>query len=108
MYRDGLKNLNISFQEIDDKYVSSYHLFIIRILDGKNKRNKLMKFLDRNKIQTNIHYIPLYYQPLFTSPKLKNAEKYFNQCISLPMHYKLKIKDVKNIISKIREFFNDN
>ncbi|MDC3122637.1 DegT/DnrJ/EryC1/StrS aminotransferase family protein [Alphaproteobacteria bacterium] len=107
IYRLGLRNLKISFQEIDNDYISSFHLFIIRVLDGKSKRNKLMNFLEKYNIQTNIHYIPLYYQPLFKSVKLKNSEKYFNQCVSLPMHYKLNEKDVRFIISKIKKFYND-
>jgi len=108
IYRLGLKNLKISFQEIDNNFISSYHLFIIRVLDGKSKRNKLMNFLEKYNIQTNIHYIPLYYQPLFKSAKLKNSEKYFSQCVSLPMHYKLKEKDARFVISKIKKFYNDN
>ena len=71
-YNKSFKNLPIIYQKILINNYSSYHLYIIKIDKTKtNKtRNQLYKFLERKKIQPNLHYIPVYKQPYFKEYKI--------------------------------------
>ena len=87
-YYEFLDTKNISFQKIDKNDLSSRHLFIVKI--KKNKRNQLMRFLKRKKIETNLHYIPIYKFSYYNQKlKLKNSEIYFNNAY-LSIAYKIK------------------
>ena len=71
-----------------------------------------INFLRKKKIEANFHYIPVYRHPYYKKNKifnssLPNAEEYFNNAISLPMHTKLSPKDINYIINCIRSFFID-
>ena len=64
IYEKKLSGLPIRFQKINRNSISSRHLFIILVKD-KIIRNKLYSFLDKNNIQTNLHYIPIYRHPFY-------------------------------------------
>ena len=88
---------------------SSWHLYIIHISSDKLKksRNNLMKFLFKNRILTQVHYIPLFMFKNFSNFKSKefpNTLKYYNSCLSLPIYYDLKKNEQDHIMSKIKEF----
>ena len=102
-YYEFLDNKNISFQKIDKDDLSSRHLFIVRI--KKNKRNELMRHLKKKKIETNLHYIPIYKFSYYNEKiKLKNSEIYFNNCVSLPLHTKLNKLNIKMISELVNKF----
>ena len=96
---------------IIDKYVkSSYHLYpiFIKSLEKVNKI-ELIKKLEKKRIFTQIHYLPLNKQPL-----LRKADKlflesqiYYEKSLSIPMHDDISIKDAeyicKTIINEIKK-----
>jgi dTDP-4-amino-4,6-dideoxygalactose transaminase len=107
IYESKLKNLNIKFQLIKKDNKSSRHLFIILV--HKKLRDKLYSFLDKNRIQTNLHYIPIYRHPYYTKfkfnkKKFSNSEKYYEQALSIPLHYSISKKEQNFIINKIKYF----
>ena len=107
IYYKELKDLPIKFQKIDRKNLCSYHLVIVKL--KKNLRNKLFKFLRKNKINVNIHYIPIFYHPFYFKKKFMNNKKsieYYNSAISLPAYYDLSMREVKKIIYLLKFFFN--
>jgi UDP-4-amino-4,6-dideoxy-N-acetyl-beta-L-altrosamine transaminase len=111
IYNQHLDNKNLILP-IEKKYSkSSFHLYVVLVLDKKKKiRNDLIHFLKQNKIFTNIHYKPIHLQPYFKKlgfkkGDFKNAEKYYERAISLPIHPNLKKKEVMMIIKKINNFF---
>ena len=107
IYYKELKDLPIKFQKIDRKNLCSYHLVIVKL--KKNLRNKLFKFLRKNKINVNIHYIPIFYHPFYFKKKFMNNKKsieYYNSAISLPAYYDLSMREVKKIINLLKFFFN--
>lgn len=107
IYYKELKDLPIKFQKIDRKNLCSYHLVIVKL--KKNLRNKLFKFLRKNKINVNIHYIPIFYHPFYFKKKFMNNIKsieYYNSAISLPAYYDLSMREVKKIIYLLKFFFN--
>jgi len=101
----GLKDLKIN--EYDNN--SSYHLFVIRVLN--NKRDALKTYLAENNIDTLIHYpttIPK--QPCYLNDypnlKLTNTDLLQTEIISLPCYPFLETSEQDLIISKIKAFFN--
>ncbi len=85
----------------------AYHLYII-----KTKRRKdLYDYLKKFNIFTQVHYIPLNLMPYYQSLGYKKgdmpvAEKYYEECLSLPMYPSLKKGEQKFVVNKIIEFFN--
>ena len=111
-YQKKLKNLPIEYFSVNKGFYSSYHLFIIKILKNKKKLNRddLFKYLYKKNIQTNVHYIPIHTHPFykklgFKSKNFPNAENYFKNCLSLPMHAALKLSDQNKVINLIKKFF---
>ena len=74
-------------------------------------RNKLIKYLLKNKIETKIHYpIPLHLQKAAKKLKYKkgsfpNAEKQAKRILTLPINQYLRDKDIKKISEKINFFY---
>ncbi len=90
---------------------STYHLYIIRV--KKKFRDKLLKLLKSKKIFSTIHYIPIHYHQYYKKLGFKkgdfpNTEKYYEECISLPIHPKLKLNQLKYIVKNIKYFFEKN
>jgi dTDP-4-amino-4,6-dideoxygalactose transaminase len=90
----------------------SYHLFLISIDFKKirSTKDKLIKFLRKNNILCQYHYIPIYKFKLFNKKinlkSYKGAEFYYKNTISLPIFYNLHISFQKRIIKKIKFFLN--
>lgn len=80
---------------------SSYHLYWIRV---KN-RNDFIKKMQKDGIQTGIHYKPLHQTSFYKRKiKLPITDKVGNQIVSIPMHANLSESDVDIIIKKINKF----
>ena len=95
LYKNKLANLPIKFQSILKDTISSYHLFTIELKDQRFDRDRLYALLKENQIASQVHYIPLYHHPFyknlgFRDNYCKNAEKYFNSCLSIPLHQKVR------------------
>jgi dTDP-4-amino-4,6-dideoxygalactose transaminase len=110
-YRKNLKKISkfIDFPHYN-KNKPSYHLFLISINFAKMKLNKdkFLKFLKKNNIFSQYHYIPIYKFKLFNE-KLnlkfyKGSEFYYKNTTSLPIFYNLTFALQKIIINKIKIF----
>ena len=106
------KNANFLDKNIRNKLIkivqhkkgSVYHNYVVLV---KN-RKKLIKHLEKNNIQTNIHY-PLSINKhkalkKFVKGKYLNAEKYAEECVSIPIHPLLKNKELKKIVKVLNSF----
>jgi len=103
-YKKSFKD-NIKFQELPDKFYNAHHLFVIEV----EKRKELYDFLHSKGILAQIHYIPVhklpYYKKIgYSGANLVHAEKYYSQCISLPMYPTLSNKEQKYVIQKVLSF----
>jgi dTDP-4-amino-4,6-dideoxygalactose transaminase len=109
-----IKNFNkinsIIMPTFKKEYLSSYHLFLISIEDGKIKmKEKFIKYMLKNKVIIQFHYIPIYKFKNFNGKFIKtNSEIYYNSCVSLPIYVSLSNKDQEYIISKVISFFKIN
>jgi dTDP-4-amino-4,6-dideoxygalactose transaminase len=111
-YKNYLKKINTITIPSYEKNKSSYHLFLISLNFEKirSTKDKFLKFLKKNNIFCQYHYIPIYKFKFFNQ-KLninfyKGAEFYYKNTVSLPIFYDLKISSLKSIINKIKIFLN--
>ncbi len=105
LYFKGLKNLKgLSLFKLNKKNTHSFHQFVIRT----NKRDKLLKYLKKNKIQTMIHY-PYMLNELkfFGNQKINNAKNLGKKILSLPISEEHSSKEIKIVINKIQKFFQN-
>ena len=79
----------------------SYHLYWIVV----NNRNKFMKKMQENNIETGIHYFPIHKMKFYNSKlRLEITEKVTKGLVSLPIHPNLTDSDVDKIIKLTNRF----
>jgi len=97
------KELNLSKKMSYDENCS-YHLYWIQI---KN-RDKLMKLLLKNNIETGIHYNPIHKFSLYRKKiSLPVTETIGKTILSIPIHSTLDSDDVSRVIKLINEYAKD-
>ncbi len=84
----------------------AYHLYVIEVKD----RLELFNYLRTMNIYAQIHYIPCHLMPYYRQYGWKEgdmpkAEKYYKNCISLPMFPTLTDTEQEYIISTIDNFY---
>jgi len=85
---------------------SSHHLYVIRVKNKDGERDRLYKYLRKNDIYVNLHYIPIYRQPYFNRKiRLFGAEEYYKSAISLPIFPTIGKNNLKKVMQKISEFY---
>lgn len=106
-YFEGLDNKNIFFP-LEQKYqFNTYHTFVIQI----EKRDELKKYLDKNDIQSAIHYPqPIHLQPAakYLNYKLGDfpeAEEQSKKILTLPINQYLNESDIDKICKLVNKFF---
>ncbi|WP_078430394.1 UDP-4-amino-4,6-dideoxy-N-acetyl-beta-L-altrosamine transaminase [Alkalihalobacterium alkalinitrilicum] len=115
-YNMGFKDLEqitIPYQKKDHE--SSWHLYIIRLnLDQLTVgRKEVFEALIKENIGVNVHYIPVHLQPYYQRLGYKkgicpNAEKLYEEIITLPLFPAMSEKDVEDVINgvkKVIEFY---
>ena len=88
---------------------SSWHLYIIRLKENaKISHKQLFEKFRAAGILVNIHYIPIYRQPYykelgFTSAGFEEAEKYYEEAISIPIFPTLTQEEQRKVVSLIEQ-----
>lgn len=104
IYREELEGL-VEFQEEKNYMRHVYSYFVIRT----EKRDELQSFLDKNGIETIIHYpIPIHKQRAYkeyNSISLPVSEKVARQVLSLPIHPYMEDIEIRYVIENIKKFF---
>ncbi|XOV92290.1 MAG: UDP-4-amino-4,6-dideoxy-N-acetyl-beta-L-altrosamine transaminase [Bacteroidota bacterium] len=85
----------------------AYHLYIIET----DNRLGLYNHLREEGIYAQIHYIPCHLMPYYRNlgwneGDLPHSEKYYKNCISLPMYPTLSANDQEYVINSVKSFFN--
>lgn len=86
----------------------AYHLYIIQVAD----RLGLYNHLKKNNIYAQIHYIPCHLMPYYKQfgwkkGDMPHAERYYEQCISLPVYPTLTDDEQNFVIQTILEYTNE-
>jgi UDP-4-amino-4,6-dideoxy-N-acetyl-beta-L-altrosamine transaminase len=92
-----------------DSY-SAYHLYVIRLQLEKIRATHLQVFeaLRAKDIMVNLHYIPVHTQPHYQRMGFKQgdypeAEQYYREAISIPMHATLTRDEQDFVVNSLRE-----
>ncbi len=92
-----------------DNY-SAYHLYVVRLqLENIGATHRqVFEDLRAKDILVNLHYIPVHTQPYYQQMGFKQgdypqAEHYYREAISIPMHVNLTDAELEYVVSCLRE-----
>ncbi len=106
IYNDAFENKPYILGQAGIVDGHAYHLYVIEIKDRLN----LYRHLREENIFAQIHYIPAHLMPYYRQYGWKEgdlpcAEKYYEQCLSLPMFPTLTNEEQLFVIKTIDEFY---
>jgi|TARA_B100001063_G_C16724314_1_gene535404 dTDP-4-amino-4,6-dideoxygalactose transaminase len=103
-YLKHIRNKVVELPIVKKGFLHAWHLFVIKT----SSRNKLMKYLNKNGIQTMLHYpIPPYRQKMYKKSKIKSktfSDNLNKKLLSLPVNSSLSLKEAKYVVDKINSF----
>jgi UDP-4-amino-4,6-dideoxy-N-acetyl-beta-L-altrosamine transaminase len=98
----------------DDRIVSGWHLYMIRIDSAAIglSRKQVFEAMRQRNIGVHVHYIPVYWHPYYHGlgyekglcPK---AETYYEQALTLPIFPGMSDEDVEDVVLALREVVNE-
>jgi dTDP-4-amino-4,6-dideoxygalactose transaminase len=106
LYKSKLKNNLFEYPNISMDSDSSHHLFVILLKKNIRKlRDSIFSKLLKKGIGGNIHYMPIYKHSFYKNYLkknffLKNSERYYNTCISIPIFPTLS-KNQQRVVVKV-------
>ena len=105
-YNKAFKNSQIITPALGPNVYHAYHLYVIQVSD----RLGLYNYLRENKIFAQVHYVPVHLQPYYREQGWEKgdfpiAEKYYEQCLSLPMYPTLTHDEQDFVIEKILNYY---
>ncbi len=113
IYNKKLKDLPLILPLVFKLNFHTFHLYVIRVDTKKTDmtQKKLYKYLIKNKIKANVHYIPIYTHPFyrklgFKAKNYPNTNKYYNTALSIPVFPDLKKNNQMRIIKLLFKFFH--
>ena len=103
-YIKGIDNPKMMVPNYNGAADHVFHLFVIRC----KERDRLQRYLEKNNIQTVIHYpIPIHHQQAYSDLKEEKfpiSEKIHSEVLSLPIHPMLTEKEIEKIVDVINNF----
>jgi dTDP-4-amino-4,6-dideoxygalactose transaminase len=105
-YTEGLADVaGITLPTRRDYVDPTWHLFPVRIHDGRRRR--VYDFLRENGVLVQVNYIPVYWHPYFADRGYRRglcpvAEQYYDEQLSLPMYASLTESDQDRVIELVR------
>jgi UDP-4-amino-4,6-dideoxy-N-acetyl-beta-L-altrosamine transaminase len=109
-YNELLSDLPLTLPWQHPEIVSAYHLYVVRLKLDCIQRTHLQVFeaLRSRDIMVNLHYIPVHTQPYYQQMGFKlgdfpEAENYYQEAISLPMHVNLTADEQSFVVCSLIE-----
>lgn len=110
-YNEAFANLTgITVQKEIPESDTTRHLYILRIKPEELTidRKQFFEALEAENVCCNVHYIPTYYFPYYEKLGYRrgicpNAEKLYEEIISLPLYYAMTDEDVESVIEAVRK-----
>ncbi|WP_215224734.1 UDP-4-amino-4,6-dideoxy-N-acetyl-beta-L-altrosamine transaminase [Echinicola shivajiensis] len=105
-YYEAFKNASFLIGQSGVVEGHAYHLYVIEVED----RLGLYNHLREKQVFAQIHYIPTHLMPYYKQfgwkeGDMPNAERYYRNCLSLPMFPSLSLKDQEKVIGAIDEYY---
>ncbi|SHH83231.1 UDP-4-amino-4,6-dideoxy-N-acetyl-beta-L-altrosamine transaminase [Clostridium grantii] len=119
--REIVKKYNEAFNEIDEIVTpfeeefsnSGWHIYVIKLNLDKLKcsRKEIFEVLIAENIGVNLHYLPVYLHPYYKKLGYEKglcpeAERLYEEMITLPLFPKMTNEDVKNVIEAVKKVIN--
>lgn len=116
--KEIVKRYDEAFSEMPELFVqreipesdTTRHLYILRLVPEKLSidRKRFFEALAAENVCCNVHYIPTYYFPYYEKLGYKrglcpNAEKLYEEIISLPLYYAMSDEDVESVIRAVKK-----
>ncbi len=113
-----VERYNQAFSEMPELFVqqeipesdTTRHLYILRIRPEKLSidRKGFFDAMAAENVCCNVHYIPVYYHPYYEKLGYQkgicpNAEKLYDEMMSLPLYYDMTDQDVEDVISAVKK-----
>lgn len=109
-YNNSLSEFPVTLPRQHQDSYSAFHLYVIRLQLHKISSTHLEVFegLRAKNIMVNLHYIPVHTQPFYQKMGFKqgdfpNAEQYYREAISIPIHPRLTTDEQDFVIDTLRE-----
>lgn len=114
--KEIVKRYDEAFSEMPELFVqreipesdTTRHLYILRIVPERLRidRKQFFEALAAENVCCNVHYIPTYYFPYYEKLGYQrglcpNAEKLYEEIISLPLYYAMSDGDVESVIEAV-------
>lgn len=105
-YDKAFAGLPIKLPRRSPSAFHALHLYVILT----SRRKELYDYLKEKNIFTQVHYIPLHYMPYYKQLGFKKgdfpvAERYYDQCLSLPMYPSMTQQEMDYVISCVNQFY---
>lgn len=105
-YNEGLKNSSLILPSVKSGMNHAWHLYVVQT----ERRLELYNYLHSKNIKVQVHYIPVHIMPYYRALGWKHgdfpvAEKFYSQCLSLPMYPSLTLEEQDYVIQSINDFF---
>lgn len=112
-YDDALSTMPVTVPWQEPDSYSSYHLYVIRLASHQSRRTQKEVYtsLHASQILVNLHYIPIYRQPYyerlgFSQGYCPQAEKYYSEALSIPIHPGVTVVDQQRVIEALKLALN--
>lgn len=112
-YDELLGNIGLTLPERDARCASSWHLYVVgwTAPGATMSRAEAFDALRASGIGVNVHYIPVHLQPVyrrmgFRLGQFPNAERYYTQAITLPLHPGMSEAQQDRIVDVLRGLAN--
>ncbi|MDZ8085253.1 MAG: UDP-4-amino-4,6-dideoxy-N-acetyl-beta-L-altrosamine transaminase [Nostoc sp. DedQUE12b] len=109
-YNQMLQDLPLVLPWQHPDTMSSWHLYVMRLqLDKISKTHRqVFEEMRRDGIGVNLHYIPIHTQPYYQKLGFKlgyfpNAERYYQEAISIPIYYALTQNEQDQVVMAIKQ-----
>jgi UDP-4-amino-4,6-dideoxy-N-acetyl-beta-L-altrosamine transaminase len=110
IYNERISSPSISLPKQNPKTESAFHLYVIRIANESNDKNRRATYdrLLNAGITANLHYIPVYFHPYYVQKGFHkgyclNAESYYETALSIPLFPGLVVRDLDLIVATLKE-----
>ena len=108
-YNHAFANSTVAHLTQSNECYSSYHLYIVRLTQCDVEKHKsVITGMREQGIIAHLHYIPIHLQPYyqalgFSDGDFPNAETYYKQAVTIPLHPTMTADEQKAVITA---FFN--
>ena len=108
-YDELLQDLPVILPKQATDTESSWHLYVVRLrLDEiKKSHRQIFEELRANNIGVNLHYIPVHTQPYYQQLGFQwgdfpEAEKYYQEAMTLPLYYELTEAEQDRVVDALK------